>query len=132
MKKIYVVPFVVLLLVSLVINVFAIYELSCSPKTLSHKDFEKSLQKVIQNLTIYKNADYDYKSIFIMAESGLGLLKNCPEMNSLEEDTNPRLPEGYKLYREKEPGTKTYLNYKGPRIQPDDILKNVDECFGPY
>lgn len=126
MKKTYTALLTVLLVLSLGVNVFAI------SRNVSNDHFEKSLQKVIQKLEIYDNADYDYKSIIIMAESGLGLMKNPPQMDSIEKDPNGRLPEGYELYRDIEPGINTYLRYEGQRLASDDTVKEVDEWYGPY
>lgn len=112
-----------------------------------NKYFDNHMQAVIENTLAYEKTDYDYKTLLIMAESGLKKLNKPPvpgegdllDLESLKKIEANKLPEGYTLYQ----GVPAegiqdyfyppyYLNYKGEETDFMGEAYEVDEWYGPF
>lgn len=99
--------------------------------------FDNHIEKVIDNTLAFESKDYNYKTLLIMAESGIKYLSKAPAEKLVQKEAN--LPQGYTLYQEVNDGQiqdeyypPFYLNYKGEEtnFMGESYLR--DEWYGPF
>lgn len=97
-----------------------------------------TLNKLLYNMDRFEGAEYDYKNMVVLAESGVGLIENhdaayLSNLMSGEEFLNevPNLPEGYELFVGGTIVFDFFLHYEGPRLD-GDVEFEVEEWYGPF